>query len=471
MLEHHRVRWGFSSAVLFVVSSAAALADDIYVPRDHGTIEEALAAAAPGDRVIVLGGKYENVIVTRGDIEIIAKGAMIRDTLEIAGSRVSVSGFRLDRRADVLITGDDVTLTGIKASGGYYWHNIMVDGGRRATIAGNKLSQGIIQVPHGADATITGNRLKSGTIDTSDVGAAILSNSVPTIDVSGDQASVLDNRCRSLGLSGDSCDVANNRVLKELGIHGDSALATGNVVFGSISVHADDVTIAGNDVTIAGTGVAAIEVRGGSRGTITGNVITHRGGFGIEGRWRSDGLTIIGNDIHGFASRTSIAIGGDGITIANNTIVQTDAADGKGNGIEISGDANVVTGNDIGAVTRDAIVVVSGTGTVVSDERIDAAPGCGLVVTCRASGTIVAGCSVSGCVFGIVNDGTATSVTDTTTQDNRSADILDLSDGFSTFEDNAYTTISHDPQLAPTIATTIQPLSVPITIQSPHYAD
>jgi hypothetical protein len=51
--------------------------------------------------------------------------------------------------------------------------------------------------------------------------------------------------------------------------------------------------------------------------------------------------------------------------------------------------------------------------------------------------------------MGIVNAGTSTSMTGSTAQDNDFADILDLSEGFTTFEDNTYTTLSHDRVLAP----------------------
>ena len=76
------------------------------------------------------------------------------------------------------------------------------------------------------------------------------------------------------------------------------------------------------------------------------------------------------------------------------------------------------------------------------------------VVTCHASETIVSGCTVSGCGLGVVNSGTSTSLTDSTSQGNDFADILDLSDGFATFEDNSYSTLSHDRLLAPTVLTT-----------------
>ena len=497
MLPRDRVSWCVSAFVL--ASSAAALADDLTVPRQYRTIDDALAAAMSGDRVIVRGGTYENLHVTKSGVQIVARGTTVRGYVWIDASNVSVSGLRLSRDGRIVITGDDVTVTGTRTPGRGR-RAISVQGGRRATLAGNKLSQGDIEVLRGADASVTGNRLKSGTIRSLDVGAIIEGNTAPSIEASAGDSSVLDNRCKELEATGDSCDVANNVVADGLWVTGSGAVIQGNEVDATMTVRGDDAAISGNslvtggidvngdrasvlgntveasplgvgvrgnDFTISGNDLTAVASAmhdysvGFARcpgiavadratgGTITDNVITHQTGSGII--VDASGVTISGNDIHGIASLTSIAVTGAGNTIADNTVVQTGVAQSFGDGIDVVGDGNTVSGNDIGVVAQDAILIRIGTGNVISDNTIDAAPGCGLVITCHASDTVVSDCDVSACGLGIVNAGVSTSMTGTDTQDNEFADILDVSAGFETFEDNTYDTISHDRVLAPSI--------------------
>src|SRR5262245_66651222 len=116
MQRRRLVSWSLSAFVV-AVPAAAAFADDLAVPRQYPTIEEALAAAQPGDRVLVRGGAFDNVQIRKGGVSVVAKGTTIRGYLWIDASNVSASGFRLERGAHVVITGDDVTLSGTKSGG------------------------------------------------------------------------------------------------------------------------------------------------------------------------------------------------------------------------------------------------------------------------------------------------------------------------------------------------------------------
>src|SRR5262245_41357994 len=115
MLRRHRVSWSVSVFVL--ASSAAALADDLTVPRQYRTIDDALAAAMSGDRVIVRGGTYENLHVTKSGVQIVARGTTVKGYVWIDASNVSVSGLRLSRDGRIVVTGDDVTVTGTRTPG------------------------------------------------------------------------------------------------------------------------------------------------------------------------------------------------------------------------------------------------------------------------------------------------------------------------------------------------------------------
>src|SRR5262245_222957 len=109
------VSWSLSA--FGVALSAAAMADDLAVPRAYRTIEDAMAAASPGARVLVRGGKFQNVHIKKGNVEIVAKGTTVEGYVWIDASNVSVSGLRLGRDGRIVITGDDVTVTGTKATG------------------------------------------------------------------------------------------------------------------------------------------------------------------------------------------------------------------------------------------------------------------------------------------------------------------------------------------------------------------
>jgi len=484
MLRRHRVSWYSCSSAFVLVASAAAFADDIVVPRDYRTVDQAIAAAAPGDRIVVRGGAIENLQVKKGAISIVAKGTTVQGYLWIDGSNVSVSGLRLGRNGRIVVTGGNVTVTGTRARGRGN-AVISVQGGGSARIEGNKLAWGDIEAFATRDTVVTGNRLKNGAIRTKGAGVEVVSNTVPTIEASGEQTSVLDNDCDVLTVSADMSDVANNRVESQATLSGNANLvaanefsgplqATGDTVtirdnsfvVGGVTVTGDDASLVSNtiqsqncsimlrgqDYTIATNDITSqhntgIEVYSGSAGgSITDNDITHaRLGMDLQ----SDAVLISGNELHGIESGTSISIRGTLNTVTDNTIVQTGTDQGSGDGIDIRGDANTVTGNDIGTVSQDAILVATGTGNVLTDNVIDATPGCGVVIACEVRDTVIEGCTVSACGMGVVNAGISTSMTGSTSQDNAFADILDLSDGFSTFEDNTYTTFSNDRQLAP----------------------
>jgi hypothetical protein len=518
MQRHHCVSWYACSSAFVLVSSAAALADDLAVPRQYRTIEDALAAAAPGDRVVVRGGTFENVQVKKGGVSIVAKGTTVQGYLWIDASNVSVSGFRIGRNGHVVITGDDVTVTGTKAIGRGR-QGITVQGGRRARIERTKLTSGDIEVLLGTGAVISDNRLKDGAILTAENGVWIESNTVELINASGDGTSIIGNQCRVVASSGDDCDVSGNQAETSVSIAGDRVTVQGNeqtrgeaashrvapsffvqgdgalvldnkltnaglFVSGDDAVIAENAvvdthvglavvgerfTVAGNTLEVAGipsfnpegdgpTNNPALRVLALEEGAVMDNTVIHRASPGME--IDGAGVTISGNDLEGIAAATSILVNGDGNSVLGNQITHEEADRGLGDGIAIVGDGNAVRDNSIDGVPLDAILVWSGTANVVEGNDVAAVPGCGIVVACRASGTTISDCTVSACRFGIVNEGGSTSLTDTSMEGNQVADILDLSSGFSVFDGNSYTTLSRDRVVAPTLTLTQTPFPV-----------
>ena len=519
MQRRHRVSWCACSSAFVLAASAAAFADDIAVPRDYRTVEDALAAAMPGDRVVVRGGRFENVQVKKGGVEIVAHGTIVEGYVWIDASNVKVSGLRLGPNARIVVTGDDVTVTGVKASGRTR-QSIAIQGGRRARVERSKLASGDIEVLLGEGAVIADNRLQRGAISTREDGTLIESNTAPYVGAEGDANSLIGNRVHALGSTGNDGDISGNTAETSLSVsgdrntvqgneqtrgdgashrqapsfyvQGDGSLVLGNTVTNAgmfvtgddlvvadnaivdshvgLTVGGDRFTVAGNSLEVAGipsfnpdgpgpTNNPALETMAGfTEGAVMDNTIVHRASPGIQ--ITGFDVTISGNDLHGIAAATSILVTGDGNSVEGNQITHTDADRGLGDGIAIVGQDNAVVDNGIDGVPLDAILIWSGTGNVIEGNDVAAVPGCGIVVTCGAGATTISDCTVSACRFGIVNEGGSTSLTNTTTQGNQVADILDLSAGFSVFDGNSYQTLSTERVLAPTATLANAPFPV-----------
>ena len=86
-------------------------------PRaDFNSIQAAVAAAAPGDKILVCPGTYrEQVMVTKSDLRLEAKGAPGAVVLD--GEHALFAGFWLQDATDVLVQG--FTLRGYRESAIY----------------------------------------------------------------------------------------------------------------------------------------------------------------------------------------------------------------------------------------------------------------------------------------------------------------------------------------------------------------
>src|SRR5262245_22826829 len=346
MQRRHRVSWFVCSSAFVLVASAAAFAGDLAVPRDYRTVEEALAAALPGDRVLVRGGTFENVHVKKGAVEIVARGTTVLGYVWIDASNVTVSGIRLGRNGRIVITGSDVSVTGTKGTGPGR-RVISVQGGRRARIEGNKLAAGDIEVLNGTDATVAHNRLKTGEILAAEYGTLIDSNAARSITASGGQTSVLDNRCRDLLVEEGSCDVANNVVSDSIDVKGDDTSVLGNEVRGWINVQGEGAEIGGNSLARGG-----IVVWGDGASVVSNTVEQSPIGVGVHG----DGFTISGNDLTAIAPATHDGPAGGfgmcpGIGVSNaidgGTVTDNVVTHRTGVGITIDGSNVTVSGNDV----------------------------------------------------------------------------------------------------------------------------
>jgi hypothetical protein len=80
------------TAILFILGTARiALADDLFVPENFATIQEAVAAASPGQRILVGPGVY------LGEINFAGKNVELRSTLGPSVTIIDGNGQRCVR--------------------------------------------------------------------------------------------------------------------------------------------------------------------------------------------------------------------------------------------------------------------------------------------------------------------------------------------------------------------------------------
>jgi parallel beta-helix repeat protein len=124
------------AVLLFAVFTAIASAATIYVPDDHGTIQDAVDAASPGDTIIVRDGTYtENVDVNKrltirsenGPANCIVQAANPNDhVFEVTADYNTISGFTVKGATGYCIVGigligaDNCIISDNKVSNNYY---------------------------------------------------------------------------------------------------------------------------------------------------------------------------------------------------------------------------------------------------------------------------------------------------------------------------------------------------------------
>jgi hypothetical protein len=469
-----------ATLALLAVGAADALARDIQVPAERPTIASALATARRGDRVVVSGGRHEDVQIDRDGVTLLGRGAVLSGTIVVSGSRATLQGFRFAESSRVRITGDDAVFRSNRMGEDSF---ATLDGGNRALISDNTLSSAGLALVSGADAVVRRNRQPSNAeISARSQGVVLESNRGGRIYVEAAHAVVRGNRAivitdagggaliernvldGAIYVTGHGTQVRANRIVQRRGFFGS---------FAGIEVSGDDASVRGNTIrsgwnciraagarpnllgnTLAhrvprrspdgspGTDRIAAVVLAGNQpgGVIAGNSILHYGGPGIEAH--TDGVSVTANVLHGVSPGASLILRGDEQVASGNEIVQTGAGEPAANGIEVYGDASVLRDNRVAGAAGDGIAILAGDGNLLAVNAIRGARGAGIRVGPAATGTDIDACTVTGCFNGVVNESGGTSMTRSVLRNN-TLDVLVLV-AFREFKDNVFESIIAD---------------------------
>ncbi len=484
---------------LVVAAGAGARAEDLLVPEQFRTLQEAVDAAAPGDRVVVGPGRYRGgATITTPGVAIEGDGAVLRGrrgerTIGALADGVAVRGLRM-RGGGVLAIGNDIVIernrfervrdipaVEIEGDGAIVRIN-EVDRAREST--GLSGIDGAIAIV-GNDATVTGNTV-SGVVATDGVsvlgtGADVTGNAVDFvaagfgIRVQGDACGVVGNRCTNVGRTakttawtggnfadpmvgggGGGGGPRRVRVLRScpgIGVYNDrgGALVVGNSV--------EHVTSDGYELVLHGGLVSDnaetyVGAPGGMGAGIllagTGNVVEENllEGGSIDAtrmewtKWSrfedGGGNVVARNEIRSQSTGgTALVLRGEGNTAADNRVNGCDAG-----GVLVDGSGNLLSGNSVrwGEGEFADGFVVAGDGNVLSGNECSSMPRTGFVLLPGATGNVVTDCTSrwnDGC--GIDNCALDTVVTGSTFEGNRVIDVLNRG-GLAGFDGNRFDT-------------------------------
>lgn len=346
-----------------VAAAQVAVAADLKVGKGKPfqTIQAAVDAAAPGDRILVGPGFYaENVVTTTPGLQFIGKRAVwdgrtdtdSGDCLYAEGDEIVVRGFTFrNGERHVVLRGDGALVTKC-VSRNPDGHAVEVNGAysriENCRVAGAYDDAYYVE---GDDAVIVKCRAYNGDDSAFTVyGARALVQKclVQTVEdecgvyIEGDGAQVLDNTIRNVDeyfvyVDGTDAIVSRNRCAYNsdafgIGVYGSRPTVEGNVVTaaseGGIAVDGDDMQVRRNRVSVVFEGsygfyLSSISKSGG--GLVEDNVASDTGVWGFHLGLNDASVRRNRAYRNGYRNSGGFWVGGSACELSDN--VSTDAAD------------------------------------------------------------------------------------------------------------------------------------------------
>jgi parallel beta-helix repeat protein len=240
---------------------------DAYLRGDFATVNAAIEAAKPGDRILVRPGLYQESLVVGKPLEIIGDGPA--EDIEIRAAGANVLEFRasIGRVANLTFRQADVGPLGVTIFQG----RLDLEG---CDISGRGVA--CVYVLDGADPRLRRNRIHDNKQD----GVLAQDSALGTVE---------DNEITGNGYSGMEIRTGGNPVLRRNRIHG-------NTQAGVYIHHNGQGTLEDNEIT--GNGETGIEIRDDGNPTVRGNRVNRNTHEGIWVYDRGKGV-IEDNDLTG----------------------------------------------------------------------------------------------------------------------------------------------------------------------------
>lgn len=407
------------AAACVAFAADPALAADRRVPQDFATIQDAVTAAQPGDRIVVTGGVHtESVVVTgkdgltflgrRGAVWDGTVGDEARDALDFTGDGLTVTGFRFRNGLHhVYVIGDRAKVTRCTSTGsdtafvGAQSDDLTVE---RCTVRGAG-REGVRAM--GSRIRVTRSRLQQ-------VASEAVSIEGPFAQVTRNTL-VNCNSKASVTVMGDDALVQSNRLTATAGICvlGARAVVERNAcVGGAVIVEGTDAEVLDNSMTygwsgfsLAGQGLRAegnratdcsgdgIQFNGElGAGSLVGNTLVRTGGLSYRA---SHGNAPPGGEVSGNRledCQKGLDLGMNGGIVRRNVVVRCGRYPTAG---------ILYAGND-GDIAENTVqecwagVVLFGDGTTVARTRVSGSVTDGFVVA-LGSGNAIVSCQAEGC--------------------------------------------------------------------------
>ena len=378
------------AAFLVLAGTAQAATLKVGKGRPHSTIASAVAAASPGDKIVVAKGRYvETVTVTTPDLTIRASRGVEWQPDKWGGTCVVIEG-----------GGSGTTIQGFLFRGAFTAMSVQAD------------SVSVVKCRFRGSwetLTVTGNDLRVVSCD--------IRQGSGGIEITGDRAvvdrtSVVGTRSSSLRIYGNDATITRCTARHvdddpPISVYGDRARIERNRVGfteeDGIRLGGNDAVIARNDIRLAyrdGVSVA------GDRALIDRNVVHSSGDNAID--VRGNGCVVRDNRVDDVINAEGILVGGNDALVAGNQVTGM----AKANGIDVSGLAFTIDGNRVSDFGYAATGIRAGNGmggggrAQILDNLVVGSPGDGIAVD--GSGVLVSGNRVEDCSgtgMGVFGDG------------------------------------------------------------------